>query len=51
MDLDIRQNSMDWSWIASRELGYQMDSAFLDLDSRPVPDLVLSLSGTLLTME
>jgi hypothetical protein len=40
MDLDIRQTSMDRSWTASREIGYQVDSAFLDLDSRPVPGSV-----------
>jgi aspartyl aminopeptidase len=39
MELNIRQNSMDWSWNASRVIGHHVDSPFLDLKSHPVPGL------------
>jgi hypothetical protein len=40
MDLDIRQQSMDWTWIIARLRGYLMNTCVLDLDSDPILGLV-----------
>jgi hypothetical protein len=39
MDLYIRQQNMDWTWIIARVSGYLMDTYILDFDSNPIPGL------------